>query len=414
MAPDRPTPRARLDYLDSLRALAALAVVVLHAFQQYGLGLADWGVPEPWTDPGAGGVAAGIVIAYERLVRWAFFAVQVFIIISGFSLMITVARSPDGRLGGGMVDFFKRRARRILPPYYAALALSLLVVAAVPGMNAPAGVYWDVALPALDPRVIVTHLLLLHNWDLSTHFKVNPPMWSIAVEWQIYFLFPLLVLLWRAWGAGVTLLLALLWGVVPLVLPVPWFPVSHAWFLGLFTLGMLGASVGLSRRPAIARWRDRTPWMALAAAAGAAFVGFASLTGRLGVALETQWVRDYLLGLAVTCVLIRCTRLSVDPPARPPLYLRLLLLPPLVGVGRFSYSLYLIHAPTLALLALLCRALGLPVTLGYAVVFALGIPLALLVSYLFFLAFERPFLSSQGSRRRDARPRTDPALAPDA
>ena len=97
MALDRPPPRARLDYLDSLRALAALAVVVLHAFQQYGLGLTDWGVPEPWAAAGAGGVEAGIVIAYDRLVRWAFFAVQVFIIISGFSLMITVARSPDGR-----------------------------------------------------------------------------------------------------------------------------------------------------------------------------------------------------------------------------------------------------------------------------------------------------------------------------
>ena len=118
-----PDPRARFDYLDSLRALAALTVVVLHAVQQYGLGLDDWGVASVRGWLGAGAVDAGIVLAYERLVRWAFFAVQVFIIISGFSLMITVARSPDGRLGGGLRDFFARRARRILPPYYAALAL---------------------------------------------------------------------------------------------------------------------------------------------------------------------------------------------------------------------------------------------------------------------------------------------------
>ena len=288
------------------------------------------------------------------------------------------------------------------------------MIAVVPGMNQRAGVYWDTALPALDARAIVLHLLLLHNGDGSTHFAINPPMWSIAVEWQIYFFFPLLVLLWRAWGAGVTLLLALLWGAVPIFLPIPWFPLSHAWFLGLFALGMLGASVGLSRRPAVVWWRERVPWMAIAVLAAIGFVGFASLTGRLGVVPETEWARDYLLGLAVTCLLIQCTRLSIAPPTRPPLYLRLLLLPALVGIGRFSYSLYLIHAPTLALLALLCRSLGLPVTLSYGIVFAAGIPLALLISYLFFLVFERPFLSSQAARRRDTKARPEPTPKPEA
>jgi peptidoglycan/LPS O-acetylase OafA/YrhL len=413
MAQAPPTPRVRFDYLDSLRALAALTVVVLHAFQQYGLGLNDWGVPNVRGGLGDGLVDALIAISYDRLVRWAFFAVQVFIIISGFSLMITVARSSDARLGGGLLDFFRRRARRILPPYYASLALSLLVIAVVPGMNARAGVYWDTALPALEARTVLLHLLLLHNWDWDTHFAINPPMWSIAVEWQIYFLFPLLVVLWRVWGARVTLPLALAWGLVPVVLPVRWFPLSHAWFVGLFALGMLGASLSLSPHPTIARWRDRVPWIPLAVISSVAFVGFASLTGRLGVVAQTEWLRDYLLGVAVTCVLIRCTRLSVAPPARRPLYLRALLLPPLVRVGRFSYSLYLIHAPVIALLALGCRALQLPVLVGYGIVVAVGIPLAVLVAYLFFLPFERPFLASRPPRTRGERAGgPDPERAP--
>jgi peptidoglycan/LPS O-acetylase OafA/YrhL len=395
----RAATRPRLAYLDAMRALAALAVVVFHAFQQYGLGLADHGIGNERGSLGAAGLDQALFLAYDKLVSWCFLAVQVFIIISGYSLMLAVARSPDGRLTGGVGRFFKRRSWRILPPYYAALALSLALIAALPGMNRKADVFWDLALPGLEPGVILSHLLLVHNATWLSHLsRINPPMWSIAVEWQIYFLFPLLVVLWRAWGAGVTLALALLWGGLPLLFPVLAYPLSHSWFVGLFALGMLGANISFSRQPAVVRWRERLPWGRLALLATVAFGAFASATGRLGVALETAQLRDYVLGVAVVCLLIHCAQQGDRPSQRPSLALRALQTPALVGIGTFSYSLYLVHTPVLAAVALTGRHLELPVTVGYLINIGVGIPLALLAAYLFYLPFERPFLSAGAAR----------------
>ncbi len=404
--PDLPHPR--FPFLDGMRALAALAVVVLHAFQIFGLGLDQQLGPEV----GRGGLTSGgldrvILVVYDTLVRRGALAVPVFIVISGYSLMLPVARSREGRLAGGAPAFFRRRVRRILPPYYAALALSLLLIAAVPGMNTKANLYWDFALPALEPRVIVAHLLFIHNGEgyWGSFHGINPPMWSIGVEEQIYLLFPLLVLLWRAWGGKAMLAAALVYGILPIYLPFHLLPLSHFWYVGLFALGMLAASIGVSAQAGYAGWRERLPWGKLAVLALPVLGGWLLLqplapSGPISEVLMSRWLEDYFLGFAVICLLIFCTKLSTNPTARRPLVLRTLETPGLVHIGKFSYSVYLLHAPILALVALICRSLGLPVTLAHLIVITVGVPLVVLGAYLFFLAFERPFLSSHAALRR--------------
>ena len=65
--------------------------------------------------------------------------------------MIPIARSAEQAMPKGAVDYFKRRANRIIPPYYAALALSLLFIALVPGLRRMGEWQWDFALPAFGP-----------------------------------------------------------------------------------------------------------------------------------------------------------------------------------------------------------------------------------------------------------------------
>src|SRR2546423_2921524 len=114
-------PRQRLAGLDGVRGLAALFVVVNHIFLR-----AFPGHP------------------VDRAPFWASwfiygrFAVVVFIVLSGFSLALSPARH-DWRLAG-VRRFARRRARRILPPYWAALAFSLAVawlLVRPPGQGAP-------------------------------------------------------------------------------------------------------------------------------------------------------------------------------------------------------------------------------------------------------------------------------------
>lgn len=94
--------------LDGLRGLAALYVVLFHCWLYTFPGYPDSSAP-PWLDG----------LMFGRL------AVVFFLVLSGFSLAISPAR--HGWRSGGVAQFLRRRAWRILPPYWAALVISLII-----------------------------------------------------------------------------------------------------------------------------------------------------------------------------------------------------------------------------------------------------------------------------------------------
>jgi peptidoglycan/LPS O-acetylase OafA/YrhL len=377
--------RLRLDFIDGLRGLAALAVVLLHAFEALGIG---WMNPPGYGIYIDGPLGAGLERVYQLVVLRFAWAVELFIVISGFSLMLPIARSREQRLAGGYVTFIGRRARRILPPYFAAMVFSLLLIALVPGMGQPSerGHYWDIALPAFTPGMLLSHLFLVHNWSPEWATRIDPPMWSIAVEWQIYLVFPLLVLVARRWGAVAALLLGLTVGIAQgygETLGLRAYPFSYPWYLGLFSLGMFAAWLCFGAPERVQRWRDRVPWLAVAAVAfvamfGLKVFGLRALSGG-------DWITDPLLGVAAAALLVSLT-------LRPRSALcRVTSLPWVVRLGHASYSLYLVHAPVLALVALAVLGLGVDGPQARLAVILLGPLAALLVTYPFYLAFERPF-----------------------
>ncbi|MFL5863631.1 MAG: acyltransferase family protein, partial [Solirubrobacteraceae bacterium] len=118
------------------------------------------------------------------------FAVVVFIVLSGFSLALSPARH-GWRLDAAS-RFAQRRARRILPPYWAALAFSLAVawlIVPQPGHGVP------------NVTSVVVNGLLVQNIVLA--HSPNAAFWSMAVEAQLYLLLPLLLLVVRRRGAVV-------------------------------------------------------------------------------------------------------------------------------------------------------------------------------------------------------------------
>ena len=121
-APDvaaSPPPRVHLMQVEGMRAIAALIVYVNHAYAQV------WN-PQYGRRPG------GILSAFSYFMVAGHLSVTVFIVISGFCLTLPVVSAGE-QLRGGTFEFLKRRARRILPPYYGALALCLALIATVIG-----------------------------------------------------------------------------------------------------------------------------------------------------------------------------------------------------------------------------------------------------------------------------------------
>ncbi len=111
------------------------------------------------------------------------------------------------------------------------------------------------------------------------------PMWSVATEWQIYFIFALVLLpLYRRFGTVSTVVFAWGIGVLPLLLLPPAANLVQAcpWFLGSFALGMAGAALSVGPASA-ARGRRRMPWGL------ASVVLFASLMAIITTGLIDRW-----------------------------------------------------------------------------------------------------------------------------
>jgi peptidoglycan/LPS O-acetylase OafA/YrhL len=321
------------------------------------------------------------------------FSVAMFIVLSGYCLMLPVARSTDGRLAGGFWGYLKRRARRILPPYYAAVALSLAFIAAIPSLREPTGTIWDGTTPAFTPGPLLSHLLLVHNLSDDWIHRINGPLWSVATEWQIYFLFPLMMLpVWRRFGTVAMVVVSFAVGLLPHFALGGLLEKTYPWYVGLFALGGAAAAVNFSPDERVRRFRDAVPWPALTTVLwiATAVVGF----GWARFWWAHLWFADTVLGVATACLLVRCT--NAASRGDRPISLRVFESRAALLVGRFSYSLYLVHMPVLVVIYLASRAM--PAGLSrWFLMQASMVPCSLAASYVFYLAFERPTRSAKKS-----------------
>jgi peptidoglycan/LPS O-acetylase OafA/YrhL len=375
--------RLHLGHVDGLRAIAASVVFLNHAYAQ------TWLITRGQVPP-----AELHLLSYFLVL--GHLSVSVFIVLSGFCLALPLT-SGDGSLRGGIASFYRRRARRILPPYYAAVALSLGLIWTVIGE--PTGTLWDVPL-LINPSRIISHLLLLQN--LFGTGSINYVFWSIAVEWQIYLIFPVLVWSWRRFGPGITVTAALALGyAIAVGLGHTRLSRASPQYLGLFTLGMLAAHLSRNSAP-LYRWLlAHVPWRSVAVVMG---LSATLLMGWHGFRLS----RNVLLVLDLLIGVLACALLVVTSRPGGSRLVPVLAWKPLAAIGVFSYSLYLVHAPLLQLLwQYVFHPLGLESTSMFLALTFLGFPVVLALSYLFHRLFEAPFMAS-AARPVNPTPRPSP------
>ncbi|MER6222059.1 acyltransferase family protein [Streptomyces sp. 900105755] len=352
--PRRQAP-AQVRGLDGLRGLAALYVVLFHCWLYTFPGYPHSSAP-PWL----GGLMFG------RL------AVVFFLVLSGFSLAISPAR--HGWRASGVGEFLRRRAWRILPPYWAALALSLLVSRFV----VPASHFG----PPTGATVLVYGLVAQ---DMVTAPTPNGAFWSIGVEAELYLLFPLLLLVRRRWGAAI-LAASVTLPVVALGLAAPGAnPVEGDNWLAphlapVFAAGVAGAGIVTASD----RVR-RLPWGWFAVLAALPVLALGAVRGSAWTVNHYFWI-DLAVAPAMTMLL------AAVATGKPAVLVRLLTARPVHGLGGFSYSLYLIHLPVV--LAVIRRvaphfvAPGLP-TFWFTL--SVGLPVSVVSAWLFSKVFEIPF-----------------------
>ena len=353
-----PARRAYYAHVEGLRGVAALYVFLYHIWQ-YG------------TAPAA---ALSVLRGATWLFQYGHFAVVAFIVISGYCLGLPLANRPNAPFSRG--GFALRRARRLGPAYVLALIVSIALVyvtAAVRGHHIPAA---HMAIGAL------AHLALVHNLVPALTEYINGPMWSIALEVQIYAVFALLLVpVWRRFGPFAQLGLAVVLGLLPHFVLRGLFDWTSPWLLGAFGMGVAAAALGARSTPAWVAWRP------LSLAGGVLAIVAVALHPE-GTPDGAYWAADLVVGAAVA------TYFVASSGARPGLLAAALASRPLVLLGAFSYSIYLLHGPLveLASAVLLRYHAGIAAS---ALVYGALIPLVLGAAYAFYRVAERPFLSAQ-------------------
>ena len=376
---DSPT---RLRSIDALRGAAALAVVLYHS------------VGHTTTD---GGVVARTLGAGIRFAAsYGYVGVFLFFVISGFCIHLNHAKAHaagrDSRVG--FLTFWRRRVRRLYPPYLVALFLSLAMMAATIGLPFTRFFAWDV----------VSHLLMLHNFDPRTCYSISSVFWTLAIEEQLYLAYFLLLYVRRRWGWRATLACCL-------AARVAWFaggellrawagvevPVTESAAVHWFTwaLGALAveAAFGIVTLP---RWTRDLRFGALALLAAVLLAHVQDMRDVPRVWHDGAWLLLHpAWGLGFFILLNRAVAAERGWSWRPSVPR---LVAGLASVGVVSYSLYLTH-PLVLLFAWRFEELPLP---PLAVRLLVLTPLCLAFAWVFFRLFERPFMTRRAARLRPA------------
>jgi peptidoglycan/LPS O-acetylase OafA/YrhL len=370
--------------LDAARGVAALSVLVYHSWLYTRDQVSDT-ARASWTDYALHELRLGLVL---------------FFVLSGFLLWrpwVAAGLGRRERRAGELHDYLVRRAARVLPAYYLALAGAIALVW-------PAGGTFGARLPS--PGQLPLFLVFGENYAAGARMSLDPPMWTLVIEVSFYLLLPLAGALAlrcapRRWAQALVPLGLLAIGVwfnhavagrggaiVSKVLPA---------MLPYFAVGMLAALLLDGRVPA-----RRAAAVLLGAGAAlvlgdgvwqahGAWSGSHSYAYRIWRDLPAAVGFAAIVAVAASGSLARAARRRRRP---------------LVALGTISYGVYLWHVPVLVA----ARHLGvLPLSTPLAALLALTVAGALATASWRWV--ERPSIA--WARRRVARARERRARAPD-
>lgn len=269
--------------------------------------------------------------------------VDVFFVVSGFLITSILAHSLDEKRFS-IVEFYERRARRILP----ALFLVILVCLPLAWVTMPAETFIDFFKSIIATITFSSNVLFWVEsgyFESATELKPLLHTWSLAVEEQFYIAFP--VFLFLIWKLSNAVRVALLIVLTLFSLALAEYASANHPSAGFYLLPtrawelLFGAIAALYLRTEHGQAWRAAPKTILAQTLS--LLGLGLITASIVLFDEhTPFPGLYAVAPVLGTTLII---LSSKPGT---LTYRILSLPVLVGIGLLSYSAYLWHQPLLA------------------------------------------------------------------
>ena len=322
--------------LDDCRGLAIILVFLRHC-QVFVPPRLDHGLDYPWefvSQVFAGKVDLQTTIAFIVLIpaHLGWVALPIFFVVSGFCIHLTYCASTQPSLKA----FYIRRFFRIYPAYLLAL---LVFVTVFPESRLPFTklTHW---------AQLAAHIFQFHNFFATSVYAINANYWTIAIEVQLYLLFPLLLIFARRFSYSWLLLALLLVEVslhafsalfcyAPGHFPPAWLRASPFFFCFSWAIGAALADAFLSGKPLPFAKIHPLVWL---------------VPGILTSPFPAHEFSFTLFSLGVASAISRC--LVRESPQERKSYLGRFIR----KTGVYSYSIYLIHGPIMIVLMELYKA----------------------------------------------------------
>ncbi len=299
--------------------------------------------------------AAAVVEGHDPgLLRWFVggeVGVDVFFVLSGFVIFHAV----EGRRDMGALRFLRQRFWRIVPPYWAVLALTLLALAGHAALQGD----WS-EWPGLR-RIVVSALLL------PLPEQVIAVAWTLTVEGMFYLVFAATYFRFGARGAITALAL---WSLITLSLKLLHVPLTPALGILLYSGVIEFLFGGLVALAISAGWRT--------GAVAAVVLGTLGLLLVVSGQVSVYWGRSWVAGLPAAALVygLAAGRWRVPDWA--------------MVWGEASYLLYLLHLLVFSTAATLLRMTGMEPYGSLGATLGLG-ALSIAVSVAATLWLERPY-----------------------
>jgi peptidoglycan/LPS O-acetylase OafA/YrhL len=284
-------------------------------------------------------IAVILVILYHSKISFVpggYIGVDVFFAISGF--LITSIIYPKMLAGQfSFVDFYKRRARRLLPASILMTLVTLLTFAAI----YPPNLFEIVAKSAFASLLFSSNF---YFWQTSSYFSPSVELqpllhtWSLSVEEQFYFLFPLAISILLLLKLRKNALLALVTAACGAsMLLAYWYEPNSMSFVSFYVLPTRFYEMGLGALFAIQLTHkpDTFKSVRYLREIGLILIALATFTYYRQLAFPSYYAAMPVLGALL---------ILIDTQKSGALY-RVLTLRPVVFTGLLSYSLYLWHWP---------------------------------------------------------------------
>ena len=327
--------------IDGLRALAVLPVIFFHA-------------------------------GFETF-KGGFLGVDIFFVISGY-LITSILLVELAKDKFSIVNFYERRARRILPALF--LVLGVTYLAGVVFM--PAFEFQEFSASLISVIAFLSNIFFYFEIDYFSLAAEEMPLlhtWSLAIEEQFYIVFP-----------------PLLYAIYRFAKPYLLISLIIFTLLSFFSVIVLNASEAYS---ASFYWPSSRAWELLAGAI------CALISHNHVIRSERGYIADIALAVLIACMMawsdtfthpgyltiipVIATCVLILFSNRNSLTYKFLSLQPMVFIGLISYSLYLWHQPIFAFLRI--KSIG-ALSIDKVI---LAISLTFIFAFLSYRLIEVPF-----------------------